>query len=92
MTANEIYNILGVAGASMVLFGFYRTNIGRWSYKSPLYELDNLIGSLLIMMYQFHMHSYISIVLNIVWATVAFIGFSKFARRHYKYYLAKNRS
>lgn len=68
----------------MVLFGFYRTSIGKWTGKSALYELDNLVGAILITIYQFHYHVYITVVLNIIWAIVALHGLTSYAERRLK--------
>jgi hypothetical protein len=82
MDTQLFYNIVGTLGASMILFGFYRTSIGKWQNKSFWYELDNTIGAVLLIIYQFHLHAYISVVLNVIWAFVAFRGLTSFAQRY----------
>ncbi len=79
-----MYTIIGVIGALMVLFGFYRTSIGKWTGKSFWYELDNLVGASLITVYQFHYHVYVTVVLNIIWAIVAFRGVITYRERRRK--------
>jgi hypothetical protein len=69
-------------GASLLLMGFYRTSIGKWKHKSFWYELDNLFGAVFIAIYQIHLHAYISVIVNIIWATVAFTGLTSFAERY----------
>jgi len=76
-----MYTIIGIIGAVLVLFGFYRTTIGKWTGKSALYELDNLIGASLIAIYQFHYHVYITVTLNIIWAVVALRGLNSYRQR-----------
>ncbi len=76
-----IYNVLGIVGALMLLFGFYRANSGKWSNKSFGYELDNLIGASLIIVYQIRYHAYVTVVVNAIWAVVAFWGLMIFVRR-----------
>jgi hypothetical protein len=78
------YTIIGSMGAALILLGFYRTSIGRWTNKSIWYELDNLIGALLLIVYQLHIRNYISLVLEIVWAVVAFRGVTSLAERYEK--------
>lgn len=80
--SNLVYDIFGVCGALLILFGFYRTSIGRWTGKSFWYELDNVIGASMLVVYQLHLDAYISAVLNIIWATVAFRGLTSFAQRY----------
>ncbi len=73
--------VLGALGAAMILFGFYRTSIGRWTNKSLLYELDNLLGAGFLMVYNLSRHANISVVLDIVWIFVAFRGITSIAER-----------
>jgi len=79
-TVDIFYNALGILGALMLLFGFYRVNSGRWSNKSFWYELDNVIGALLIVIYQIRYHAYVTVVVNLIWGGVAFIGLLAFFR------------
>lgn len=76
-----LYNIIGAAGSLLILLGFYRTSIGRWSGKSMLYELDNLLGATLIVIYQMHFHAYMTVILNVIWVVVAFRGVTSIIER-----------
>lgn len=75
-------DLLGALGACLILFGFYRTSIGRWKNKSFWYELDNFVGAVLLVIYQVHTQAYISVVVNVIWAIVAFRGLTPFAERY----------
>jgi len=79
-----MYTVAGIIGAILILFGFWRISIGKWTGRSVWYELDNLIGAVLILIYQLHYKVYISVVLNFIWATVAFRGLSSYAERRIK--------
>lgn len=81
-TVDWVYNGIGIVGAILLLFGFYRINSGRWNNKSFWYELDNLFGAGLLIAYQIHYHAFVTVVVNIVWASVALWGLLVFARRH----------
>jgi hypothetical protein len=83
-TTDYFYTAIGAAGASLILFGFYRISVGRWTNKSFWYELDNIIGPLLVIIYSLHYHAYVSIVINLVWIVVAFRGLIPFAERYGK--------
>jgi hypothetical protein len=76
-----MYTFIGVIGAALILFGFYRISVVKWTGKSLWYEIDNFFGAILIGIYQLHHKAYISLVINIVWATVAFRGLSSYAER-----------
>jgi hypothetical protein len=82
MVGGWFYNLIGFVGACLILLGFYRTSIGRWKNKSFWYELDNLVGALLVIIYQVHLQAYISVALNIIWAIIAFKGLTSFAERY----------
>ena len=82
MTADFIYTVIGAIGACLVLFGFYRLSIGKWKNKSFWYELDNTVGALMLMAYQLHLGAYIGVVVNAIWAVVAFKGLTSFAERY----------
>lgn len=79
-----MYTFIGIIGAILVLLGFYRISIGQWTGKSLWYELDNLFGAIFILIYQFHYHVYISVVLNVIWAIVAFRGVVSYRERRPK--------
>ncbi len=78
-----MYTIIGIIGAFLILLGFYRISIGRWTGKSFWYELDNLVGSLLVMVYQYHLKAYVTMVVNIIWAIVAVRGLSSYRERRH---------
>jgi hypothetical protein len=78
----DAYSLAGAAGAILLLFGFYRTSIGQWTNKSFWYELDNLLGASFLIIYQIHHRAYITMVLNAIWAVVAFRGIASFAERY----------
>jgi hypothetical protein len=75
------FKLIGLLGAVLILFGFYRTTIGQWSGRSLWYELDNFFGAIFLTIYQWHYKVYISVVINIIWAIVAFRGIEPYAKR-----------
>jgi hypothetical protein len=92
MSVLEIFlNILAVLGSILLLFGFYRVNTGKWTNKSFWYEMDNVIGAILIIVYQIYYHAFVSVVVNIIWGGVAVIGLAAFARRAHRH-LKKRRA
>lgn len=72
---------IGLVGAFLILLGFYRTSIGKWTGKSFWYELDNLVGASLLIIYQLSIGAYVTLVLNITWVIVAFAGITSIAQR-----------
>lgn len=74
-------NALAVVGAMLLVFGFYRVNIGKWNNKSFWYELDNLIGATLLVIYQLYYHAYVTVIVNTIWGAIALWGLFVFVRR-----------
>lgn len=72
---------VGFAGGVLLLFGFWRTSIGRWKTTSVWYEFDNLLGCALLFIYAWDKQAYVNIVLNIIWGIVAFRGLASYAER-----------
>lgn len=75
------FNALGLLGALLLLFGFFRSVSGKWNGKSFWYELDNVLGATLVIIYQVYYHAYVTVVLNAIWAAVALWGIITFFRR-----------
>lgn len=72
---------IGLLGGILLLVGFWRTSIGQWKTSSFWYELDNLTGCTLLLIYAWQKHAYVNIVLNIIWGIVAFRGLASYAER-----------
>jgi membrane-bound ClpP family serine protease len=79
--ATPVSTAFGVVGATCILLGFYRTSIGKWTGKSFWYELDNLVGASLLIIYQLSIGAYVTLVLNVTWVIVAFVGITSIAQR-----------
>lgn len=73
--------LVGFVGAVLILFGFYRTSIGQWKTDSFWYELDNLVGSILLTAYHILTKTYVVLILNVLWAIVAFRGITAYIER-----------
>jgi hypothetical protein len=79
--ADVFFNALGILGALLLLFGFYRVGIGRWTNSSLWYEFDNALGATLLVIYQIKYHAYVTVVVNAIWGAVALWGLVTFAYR-----------
>lgn len=73
--------VIGYTGATLVLLGFIRVNSGKWDNKSIWYELDNLVGTLMLAIYHFALGAHASLVLNLVWAIAAVNGINSINHR-----------
>jgi len=76
-----LFNVMGILGIGLLLFGFYRVNSGKWNNKSFWYEFDNFIGAVLIISYQLYYHAYVTVAANVIWGSIALWGLFMFAKR-----------
>jgi hypothetical protein len=72
---------VGFIGGILFLFAFWRTSIGKWTGRSLWYELDNLLGAILMSIYAYKKGAYVNIGLNLVWGVVAIRGVTSYAER-----------
>jgi len=72
---------VGLAGGLLFLVAFWRTSIGQWTGRSLWYELDNLLGAVLMSIYAFRKGAFVNIGLNLVWGIVAIRGVTSWTER-----------
>jgi hypothetical protein len=67
MTA-ELITIIGIIGAGMVLLAFIMVQTKKWSSESFQFDLVNLVGSAILVVYGILLNSIPFVILNTVWA------------------------
>ncbi|EKD70740.1 MAG: putative membrane spanning protein [uncultured bacterium] len=69
-----IANPIGLLGVVLVLIAYFFLSTGRWMADSLYYQLYNLAGAVLIL-YSLYFHwNLSSVVIEIAWITISFIG------------------
>lgn len=63
--------IIGVVGAGLILLAFTLNEIRKWSVADLQYQIVNLVGAGLLILYSWLIASWPFLVLNIVWFLVA---------------------
>jgi len=63
--------LIGASGATIILIAFILNQIGKWKNEYFIYDLFNLIGSVLLVTYAVILASYPFMVLNFVWGAVS---------------------
>lgn len=66
---NPLY--LGSLGAALILLAFVMGQLHRWKDTYFIYDLVNLVGSLLLVYYAWVGHSWPFLILNGVWALIS---------------------
>jgi hypothetical protein len=74
-------DVIGLTGAGLIIFGFFRISLGMWTSRSLWYEIDNLAGASLMAVHELLIGAYIPLVLSLMWAIVAIKGLTSFAER-----------
>ncbi len=81
----DYVTIIGTLGAFLILLAFVLAQFGKWKQTYMIYDLVNLIGSVLLIAYAILLRSYPFLVLNSVWAVVSLRDiFIDFKRNHHK--------
>jgi hypothetical protein len=76
----SITDLIGNIGVAMIVFGYYRLQIGRWGFHDLIYLLFNLIGSILItisLVFDFNLST---MILQIFWIIISLIGLTHLYR------------
>jgi len=63
--------IIGLVGAFFILFAFIMNQIHKWKSTLLVYDLFNLIGSLLLIVYSYLISSYPFMIINLMWLIVS---------------------
>ena len=68
----DTITLIGVAGAGLMLIAFVGNQLGTMSAESLLYDVLNFIGGVLLVWYAVLLHSVPFMILEGIWALVAF--------------------
>jgi lipid-A-disaccharide synthase-like uncharacterized protein len=63
--------IIGITGAFLLLLSFTLNQVHVWKDSDLTYDLVNLIGGTLLVIYGLFIHGYPFVVLNGMWAIVS---------------------
>lgn len=67
----DLYTIVGICGASIILLAFILNELHHLSNDSLAYDIMNLVGAVLLCLYAYLISSWPFLVLNAVWAIVS---------------------
>lgn len=65
-----IINIIGGIGLIMLLSAFGLVQFRKLTDDSPIYNILNITGALLVMIYVLSFKAWLSVLLNIIWAVI----------------------
>lgn len=64
---------VGILAMLFILAAYAGTSSGHLSHRAPLYQVLNLVGSLMFVVYLSVKQAWPSVVLNAVWAVIALV-------------------
>lgn len=85
----DFINILGVIGSFLILLAFYKATAGKWGGQSWSYQLNNLAGAVLLVIYSYEKNAWAIVGLNFVWTLVALKGIHAIVKRRTAVPIAK---
>lgn len=75
---------LGSLGAGLILLAFVMGQLQVWKNTYFIYDLVNLIGSLLLIYYAWTGHSWPFLILNSVWALISLRDCTRGLQRNFR--------
>jgi hypothetical protein len=67
-------HVVGNIGVLLILVAYYLLSTGRLRATSAQYQVMNLVGALIIMLYSILLSAWASVVLNGAWAIIAVVA------------------
>lgn len=73
----SMFDAAGIVGAIIVVIAYVRISTGDWNDTVKIYHLMNIFGASLILISLFSAFNYATLLLQIVWISVAIAGVLK---------------
>ena len=67
----DLVTLIGIVGTATILIAFILNQNGFWCDTDLKYDVANVIGSVILVIYSYMLKSYPFIILNTVWALVS---------------------
>jgi hypothetical protein len=77
----SIFDVLGWAGAVLILVAYALLTTGRWQAEQLRYQAANAIGAGALLVWAVSISAWQSALLNAVWAVVGVYGVVRLGRR-----------
>jgi hypothetical protein len=70
----SLFDVLGWAGAVMILGAYGLLTIGRWESDSLRYQVTNALGAVALLVWATSIAAWQSALINAVWVVVGLVG------------------
>lgn len=74
-------DLTGFVGAILLVGAFFCITSGRWTSKTPLYQIFNTLAGGLLAYYTWEKGAYFAAAINIIWMAVALVGLAKITKK-----------
>ena len=77
----EIYDAVGTAGVALVVLAYFLIQVEKLDPKSALFSVLNIAGSALILVSLSHRWNLASVLIELFWIAISFLGLIRALRR-----------
>ena len=78
------YEVCGWIGAVLVLVAYYLVTVGKVKADSMYFQLINILGASLLVLYTYHCHAFASMIVNLIWIVIGFTSVFKLTENQKK--------
>jgi len=80
MFALDIYALLGIMGAAIVIVAYFATQAGKLRADDPRFALANIAGAVLIMVSLFADWNLPAFIMEVFWLLISLYGLARYYR------------
>lgn len=74
-------HVFGNIGVVMILVAYFLVSTGRMKSMSPRYQVLNLVGAAVLVVYSIALAAWASVALNAIWAVIALVSLVRLRTR-----------
>jgi hypothetical protein len=76
----DIFELCGWVGAVLVLVAYYMVTTGKAKGDSRNFQLINISGAVMLVVYTYNCQAYASMIVNVIWVAIGMTSFIKFIK------------
>ena len=79
--AIEWYDLVGMAGVTLILFAYFLLQTGRIDPRGVTYSTANLIGAALITVSLIYDFNFSALLIEVCWMVISLVGIGRYFRQ-----------
>lgn len=76
----NVFELCGWVGAILVLIAYYMVTTGKAKGESIPFQMINISGATLLVVYTYNCQAYASMIVNIIWVAIGATSFTRFIK------------